>query len=621
MATAGDMHYNQRRGYTLPYQKILRLLILFCLLLPGVLSAQTVNAPVLSRPQGKASVVESQSQPASVRRVYAPYNVPGPEAAVFWFGRVTSSENYTDVRVRYTDDNMLLSLGIIDRLLWYDTTPSPAELILWDSASLYLDRSGNVGETPDADSYRFDAQLDWWEPDRSRFQAAYRGDGSSWVLAPVSFTTAAGWNGNAPNDGVDDRGWMLYYTIPFASLGLSGPPALGTVWGFGLAVHDQDSAAGPPLADQAWPDAMDPLRPASWGQLVFGLKPVYAPDPAAPQGTTVIRQGLDGATVVDADVGGSSICGDPAGPAFFPTWGDLNWAGKTFLNVQHVDPISEWPCFSKYYVTFPSDSLPEGKVVLSATLTLYQFGNAGAGTVEGPRPSFIEVFTVDEDWAESTLTWNNAPLAEDYIAASWVDPLDASPPWPGIPRYWDVSGAVAEAYAAEEPLRLALYSPDWAFHSGKYFYSSDIGGGGEGRPTLNVLWGDPAPHLIKMASSVSAVAGDAITYTLGIQGNGSPLTLTDTLPSGLGVATVLTWTGTTIRPTYDGDEHLLTWSGNPPAGQPVTLTYSAQVIVEIPAVLINSAVLMDTDGIPLNASAMVLANPFRVALPLIIKHN
>ena len=100
---------------------------------------------------------------------------------------------------------------------------------------------------------------------------------------------------------------------------------------------------------------------------------------------------------------------DPAGPDYFPTWGDLNWAGKTFLNIQHLDPISEWPCFSKYYVTFPLDSLPEGKVVLSATLTLYQFGNAGAG--QDPQPSFIQAFTIAEDWEESALTWNNAPLA------------------------------------------------------------------------------------------------------------------------------------------------------------------------------------------------------------------
>jgi hypothetical protein len=565
--------------------------------------------------------VSPEAPSVTVRRVNVPYNVPADEAAIFWFGQVTLSKNYTDVRIRYTDDHLLLALGIMDRLLWYDTTPSAGELTAWDSVSLYLCQDGNVGQAPTAGCFRFDAQLDWWEPDRADFQAAYQGDGSQWVLTPMTFTTSAGWNGNAPNDNADDRGWMLSYTIPFASLGLSMPPARDSVWGFGLAIHDRDSLAGPPLADQVWPETLETLHPATWGQLTFGLKPPYVPAPALPRATTVIRHGLNGVEVIDVDVGGSSVCGEEAAPDFFPTWGDLNYSGKEFLNIQHLDPISEWPCFSKYYVTFPLGSLPEGKVVLSATLTLYQFGNAGEGWDPGPRPSFIQAYTVEEDWEEDALTWNTAPLAGDYVAATWVDPLDALPPWPGIPRFWDVSGAVAKAYAAGEPLRLALYSPDWAIHSGKYFYSSDIGGGGEGRPTLSVLWGDPAPDLLKMASSVSAEYGDTITYTLGIRGDGSPLTITDTLPSGLGAVNVLTWIGTVIQPSYDGTGHLLTWGDSPPEGQPVTLTYSAEVIVETPAALMNSAVLMGTGGSPLEASAMVIANPFRVALPLIIKRN
>ena len=115
--------------------------------------------------------------------------------------------------------------------------------------------------------------------------------------------------------------------------------------------------------------------------------------------------------MVDADVGGSSNCGGAAAPDYFPTWGELNYEGKEFLNIQNLGHISEWPCFSKYYVTFPLDVLPPGKVVISATLTLYQFGNAGQGRDPGPQPSLIQVLTVDRDWDESTLTWNNAAPA------------------------------------------------------------------------------------------------------------------------------------------------------------------------------------------------------------------
>ena len=63
--------------------------------------------------------------------------------------------------------------------------------------------------------------------------------------------------------------------------------------------------------------------------------------------------------------------------------------------------------------------------------------------------------------------------------------------WPGVERHWDLSGAVAEAYAAGKPLRLVLYEADMAYHSGKYFATSDTGEwNAQGRPKLKVTWGD-----------------------------------------------------------------------------------------------------------------------------------
>ncbi len=556
---------------------------------------------------------------AGERRVYVPHDVPVGEAGIFWFGRVTPDVNYTDVRVRTTEEGLLLTLATTDRRLWYNPKPSPDDLTSWDAVSIYLHPGGPEGEAPDAGSYRFDVQLRWWEQNTVAFRAAYQGDGSDWIPASVPFTATSGWNGDAPNNDKDDRGWMAYVTIPFTSLGLDGPPAGGTVWGLGVEVHDRDSAAVPPLPATFWPEAADPLRPASWGQLIFGLRPRYVPDPAHPQATAVIRHGLDGAEVVDADVGGSSVCGAAAAPDHFSSWGDLNYAGKEFLNVQRVDPISEWPCFSKYYVTFPLNAVPQGKIVLSATLTLYQFGSAGAGWDPPARPTYIQAFTVGEAWDEQTITWNNAPLAGDAVAGTWVDPLETSPPWPGLPKHWDVSGAVAEAYAAGTPLRLALYSADWAYHSGRYFYSSDIGGDGSARPTLTVLWGDPVPGLTKRASAAYGVVGDPITYTLGIRGDGQPITLTDTLPAGLVDVNILAPVGTEVEPTYEPGRHEVTWSAGPAAGEPVTLTYRARVMVGTPAALVNTAVLRSAGGIAREATAVVLVNPLRAYLPVVSK--
>jgi hypothetical protein len=206
----------------------------------------------------------------------------------------------------------------------------------------------------------------------------------------------------------------------------------------------------------------------------------------------IIRHDLNDANVVDAQVGGDTTCGQPYSPDFFNGWGDANYAGYEQINIQNQADVADWPCFSKYYVTLPLGAVPPGKVIISAKLKMFLFGNSGQGWEPPPQPSLIQVLTVGEDWDENTITWNNAPLALENVGGTWVDPVEAFPGWLGIPYEWDVSGAVAEAYQTGEPLRLALYSADGAIHSGKYFISSDTGEwNADGRPTLSVVWGEP----------------------------------------------------------------------------------------------------------------------------------
>ena len=401
---------------------------------------------------------------------------------IFWFGHVTSSDNYADVRLGVLPDRLTVHVAMTDRYLWYDTSPSPDDLANWDAVGLYIDLDGNMGSTPDADAYRFVGQLKWWEQGTA-WQAAFRGNGTSWVASPVSFTAEASWRGNAPNDAYDDVGWTVTFRIPFASLGLSGPPPLGTVWGLAAVVHDRDTDAGPPLADKVWPTGMDSNRPASWGQLSFGL-PSYTPPPSTPGDVVTIRQGLNGAEVPDAAVGGHTVCGDGLN---WETWGQANYAGSTQFNVQNQYDIADWWCFSKYYVTFPLEAIPPDRTVISATLTLHQFGGSGVN----PQPSLIQVFTVADDWEETTINWNNAPQALENVSRTWVQPAWPGT-WPGVPRVFDISAAVADAYAADIPLRLAVYSADTEYHSGKYFSTSDTGDWNTvGRPTLTVRWGTP----------------------------------------------------------------------------------------------------------------------------------
>ncbi len=426
----------------------------------------------------------------AARRVNAPFfdgSIPFGESAIFWFGKVSPSSNYADVRVAYTQNELFVYLAVFDRLLWYDPNHTAGDLTKWDSTSLYLSLNGNTGSAPSQNAYRFDAQLNWWETPRSAWQAALHGTGTTWAAASIPFTTVAGWRGNAPNDMTDDRGWTMTYHIPFTSLGLSSAPAQNTVWGLGIVLHDRDSQAGPPGPDESWPETFQSDNPSTWGQLGFGL-PNYTPPPAINQQNITIRNKLNGIVVKDSMVGGGSTCGG-ALQDFWNTWGNTNYAGTPDFNIQNQSDIADWPCYSKYYVTFPITSIPQEKVIVSASLTLHEFGNSG--NPGQATPSWIQVITTDKDWEEATLTWNNAPLASENFGGAWVNPVGSFPGWPGVPYAWDVSRALANAYAEGQPLRLVLYSADSDYHSGKYFVSSDTGDwNAVARPTLQVTVGD-----------------------------------------------------------------------------------------------------------------------------------
>jgi hypothetical protein len=426
------------------------------------------------------------AQPATppVRRVNVPdLRSEGFAPAIFWLGQVSMTSNYADVRAWHYGTSLTVILHITDRLLWHDSSPNRNTLTAWDAVSLYVDVSGSAGRSPARSSYWFVKQLG----NGASGKAVWRGDGSAWVPDATAFSTEDTWRGNYPNDDAHDVGWQVQFDIPFSSLGLASPPSDGTVWGLGVVVHDRDDAAGTPIADQVWPETLDRQRPETWGQLHFG-RPSYTPPYRIVTDTAVVRQGLNGQVVRDAAVGGHTVCGE--GQNAWTQWGNANYAGYDQFNVQNQWDVADFMCFSKYYVTFPLASIPRGKTIVSARVVMSLFGNAGYAPGDA-RPSAINALTVTEDWQESSITWNNAPRAAQNVSVTWVFPVDAS--HPAGPYSWDVGAAVAEAHASGEPLRLVFYSTDGDYHSGKYFWSSDVGDWhAAGRPTLEVAWG-PAP--------------------------------------------------------------------------------------------------------------------------------
>ena len=461
----------------------------------NVLNVSAGKVPVAGSQKIYLPLIQSQTftQPSSsARRINAPYfdgAIWYGGAGIFWFGKVTPTENYADVRVAYNTTDLYVRVTVFDRRIWCNASPQANDPTVWDAVTLYFNTNGNSGNTPSTSAYRLVSQFSAGvNCTNGVWSSAYRGNGTSWIANNFSFSADSWYRGDAgPNQDADNKGWVITFRIPFASLGMSGPPSQGNTWGLGLTLHDRDDSVGTTIASKPWPETLVADRPNSWGQLAFGLPSAYLAPPATPRSTISIRHGLNGAVVTDGEVGGGTTCG--AGLDHWSQWGEKNYVGQPQINIQNQEDVSDWPCFSKYYVTFPLTTVPAGKVVISSTLTMHLFGNSGQGWNPGPFRSLIQVLTLNEDWNESTLTWNNAPLAAEYVDETYVDPLDTVPPWPGIAYTWNVSSAVAKVYAAGRSLRLVLYSADNPMHSGKYFYSSDADP--EGRPMLQVLWGDP----------------------------------------------------------------------------------------------------------------------------------
>jgi len=412
-------------------------------------------------------------------RINVPYfasTVPFNQTAIFWFGDVTSTDTYTDVRVGYSAKELYVDLQTVDRYLWYDTNTKAPDLNKGDNASIYL----NIANR----SYKFQAAVNGYTK-RSNYQKAYSGNGSTWTAVNIPFSAIFSWRGHGFN-GPEDRGWSMEYHIPFSSLGLS-TPSKGTLWKLAVNVVNHDNASSTPTSDKWWPPTASETNPSNWGDLAFGI-PTYQPPTASGKSTYTIRNGLNNQVVTDGMVGGSLGCGNNVSNVWNQL-GNASYPGAVHVNIQNEADVSDWNCFSKFYITFPLSSLAQGQGILNAKVTLYEYGNSGA---QGkPNPSYIQVAAVDQNWNPGTLSWNNAPPMQENIYTMQVNTKSKPTiPWPGLAVTWDVSSAAAAAYSAGQPLRLVFYSVDNQYNAGKYFTSSSIPSwDANGRPTLQVSLG------------------------------------------------------------------------------------------------------------------------------------
>lgn len=585
-------------------RRFMPLLLLALLMLP----AQTVGA----------------AQPP--RRVNIPYqaaSVNWAQSAIFWLGQAQDTlpgRNYADVRLVYTADSLQVLVTVIDYYLWTNQNPQPADdLTQYDAVALYLDTGFDRAASPQTDDYMFLSALRTSPIGNApQYHRQAKGTGSAWNTAWAgswSDTVGLQWSCGGPNDNSCniDYGWASTFTIPWSTLGRSGPPPAGELWGLGLALYDRD--ANPPagaVAPQFWPETFAAAAPSTWAELHFGYAD-YQPPAAITEGTTIIRAASPtDNTVADAWMGGGGGCssGHNGGT-------EINHGDDTSLYVGTETAPTHFPCFNKSYLRFALASLPPGKAIISATLTLHEWGNAGDPGLA--QPSWVHLFSIADSWDEMTIHWNNAPLAHENISASWVNPFTGALVWPGQSYSWDATQAVAQAYAAGQPANLAIYGSDTEQHSSKYLTASETGDWNvAGRPKLTVVWGQAVATVSNEVSPAAASVGETATYTLALLGSGETLTLTDQLPAQVSAPGPITVSGGPAA-SYNAGQHRVTWTGAPAIGQLVTISFSVTVLASGPLAADSIAVLTDSQSRSSSDTATLLVDPRQTWLPVVIK--
>ncbi len=501
-------------------------------------------------------------------------------AGVAWLGRFDRHANYSEIRVGYDPNYLIVQVSVSDLMLWWALTNGvqwggeivTSDIEKWDAFEIAVDATeiggGTIAATPSnkalrvvAASYQMnDSKVPkTYEPHLAtktyvaasgawQLDANPKNSGHVWY-----HTVSQSWNSKAPNNvgGEFQNGINYFFMIPWASLGVSGEPASGSVLHMMVRMHDIDdpkdsevmnldplpSKTGSqqvgPLPDTPWPETAKVDDPTSWATVVLNQAP-YQP-PAVTAAEMLTLNPSDVPTFRDVTIGGHSFIkdrwinggGDPAAYAW-ETCMDTRFGNAVDLFV-HPEGRPIHTCFfsrALFYYDI-KDKIPADHAVTKAELKLYQFGgdsNQDSGDAFTPHISPVQVHRFEGAWVDKPLsdcvTWNTAPYAAENVGYGEVKP--AADIGSGEWVTFDVTALVARAARRNEPLNMALYGADWRANTGKYFFSSE--NGSPNKPQLIITHGK-ATDMSKLPSKDSCSIGVASAF-FPTAGTGSPATIT-----------------------------------------------------------------------------------------------
>ena len=224
------------------------------------------------------------------------------------------------------------------------------------------------------------------------------------------------------------------------------------------------------------------------------------------------------------------------------------------------------------YFRFNLENIPPSAEIENAVLRANsKYGPSGPGGFDDPTSHLVDAVPVDnDDWDESTLTWNNAPppgttvfdtknfQADDFLIG---DPRCEDPDQGRLCWYsWDVTSYVASEFAGGDPLvSICLKAQNESvYDSAGWFYSKDD----SKHPYLEVTWSGVVVSI--SPSENIGLCGENVTFTVTIMNGtsfdafklessnteGWPLEIENeiTIPAGQNRATTLT---VTIPPTAE----------------------------------------------------------------------